>query len=334
MIVNITKAILHILDGNSGITAYSDKELDLNEVSIIAYITSHIEKVFDDPALRHAEFNDNSGFKYHLSQYKTNGEDFRKFSVFIGEKLYENISHSEKITSCDVLICDCLISETPYIAILKIDNKSGFVHKVSNLEEGVRNEIINHYAILPSPTQRISECAFINTNDFSIKYKGKMLAVEGERIDLIADGLLECIFDFSTKESFNKVEKIARTVSSEYGGDKIQTDANIKQYVKDTAVVTESFDVKEAAETVFANSVAAKEDFLEKVKEAEIPESFEMNDYVTKRVNKNVKLVTDKGIEISFPAEYYMDDENITIINNDDGTLSIRINNIGEILNK
>ena len=161
-----------------------------------------------------------------------------------------------------------------------------------------------------------------------------MLDVEGERIDLIADGLLECVYDFSAKESFNKVEKLARTVSGEYGGDKIQTDANIKQYVKDTAALTESFDVKEAADTIFSASVSAREDFLEKVKEAEIPESFEMNDYITKKVNKNVKIVTDKGIEISFPAEYYMDDENISIINNDDGTLSIRINNIGEIINK
>ena len=311
MIVNIKRAILHILDGNSGITAYSDMELDLDEVSIMAYITSHIEKVLDDPALRNAEFNDNSGFRYHLNQYKAGSEDFRGFSVFVAEKLYENISHSENICSCDVLVCDCVVSEIPYVVILKIDNKAGYVHKVSSAEDGVRNDIINHFAILPLPTQRINECAVINTDDLSIKYKGKMLAVEGERIDLIAEGLLECIFDFSTKESFNKVEKLARTVAVEYGGDKIKADASMKQYVKDTASVTESFDVKEAAEAVFAGADAAREEFLEKVQEAEIPETFEMNDYVTKRVNKNVKIVTDKGIEIS-----------------------IRINNIGEILNK
>ena len=44
--------------------------------------------------------------------------------------------------------------------------------------------------------------------------------------------------------------------------------------------------------------------------------------------------MTDTGIEISFPAEYYKDDENIFIINNDDGTISIRIDNVNQIINK
>ena len=54
----------------------------------------------------------------------------------------------------------------------------------------------------------------------------------------------------------------------------------------------------------------------------------------TKNVNKNIKIVTDTGIEISFPAEYYKDDENIFIINNDDGTISIRIDKVNQIINK
>ena len=334
MIVNVKKAILHILDGNSGITVFSDNEIDLTDVPVASFLTTHIEKIFDDPALRKGEFNDNSGFKYHMGQYKSGSEDLHALSLFVGEHLYENISHSEKITSSDVVVCECTISEATYIAVLKFDNKSGFVHKVEKTEDGVCNEIINHFAILPSPTQKISECAFINLEDFSIKYKGKKLTVEGEKIDLIADGLLECIFDFSTKESFNAVEKIARSISTEYGNDAISTNARVKQYVKETAVPSENIDVKEMADSVFSDSVSAKSDFIEKVRESNIPETFEMNDYITKRVNKNLKIVTDTGIEISFPAEYYKDDENIFIINNDDGTLSIQINNIGEIINK
>ena len=255
-------------------------------------------------------------------------------SVFVAERLYENISHSENITSSDVIVCECTVSEESYIAVLKFDNKCGFVHKVLNTEDGVCNEIINHYAILPTPTQKVGECAFINLETLEIKYKGKKLTVEGEKIDLMADGLLECVYDFSTKESFNAVEKIAKKISKDYGTDEIKTNARVKQYVKDTAVAAEKIDVKEAADTIFSDSVSAKADFLEQVKESNIPENIEMNDYITKKVNKNLKIVTDTGIEISFPAEYYKDDENIFIINNDDGTLSIQINNIGEIINK
>jgi len=333
MIVNIKKAILHILDGNSGLTVYSAKELDLTDVLVNTYLTTHIEKTFDDPALRKAEFNSNSGFMYYINEYNTE-DDIVKVSKAAAERLYENISHSENITSADIVVCDCIISEERYLAILKFDNKLGYVHRVTNTDEGSHNEIINHYAILPSVTNKIAECAYIKLSDLQIKYKGKKLVVEGERIDLIADGLLECTYDFSTKESFNTVEKIAKTISGEYGGDEIKTNVKVKQYVKDTAIEKENIDVNEMAEAVFSESVSAKSDFLDRVRDKNIPETFEMNNYITKRVNKNVKIITDTGIEISFPAEYYMDDENICIVNNEDGTLSIQINNIGEISNK
>ena len=51
-------------------------------------------------------------------------------------------------------------------------------------------------------------------------------------------------------------------------------------------------------------------------------------------MSANVKLGTDIGVELSFPAEFYRDNEHIEIINNEDGTLSIKINRIGEIINK
>jgi hypothetical protein len=51
-------------------------------------------------------------------------------------------------------------------------------------------------------------------------------------------------------------------------------------------------------------------------------------------MSANIKLTTDIGVELSFPAEYYRDEKYIEIINNEDGTLSIQINNIGEIINK
>ena len=44
--------------------------------------------------------------------------------------------------------------------------------------------------------------------------------------------------------------------------------------------------------------------------------------------------MTDTGVEILFPSEYYKDDENISIINNDDGTISVQINNINKLTNK
>ena len=58
--------------------------------------------------------------------------------------------------------------------------------------------------------KKIAECAFIFEDDFSIKYLGKKRKIDGETTDLIADVLLECIYDISSRESVNAVCKIAK----------------------------------------------------------------------------------------------------------------------------
>ena len=71
-----------------------------------------------------------------------------------------------------------------------------------------------------------------------------------------------------------------------------------------------------------------------KTQKAMVPETFEMNEYITKKINKNIKIVSDNGIEIAFPAEYYNDGDNIVITENEDGTISVQINNIKQLENK
>ena len=69
MIASLKRAIVHILDANSGVSVYSEEELDVTDASINSFITKHIEKVFEDASMRNAEFSENSGFKYHLAEY-------------------------------------------------------------------------------------------------------------------------------------------------------------------------------------------------------------------------------------------------------------------------
>lgn len=333
MIITVKKAILHILDALSGITVYSDEEIDVSDESICAFIINHIEKIYDEPAAREGEFNDASSFKYHLSEYIKGETEFYKFTQFVSEKLYEGISSAEKSMSCDLLIAECNINEKDVMAVLKCDNKMGYTHKVVQENGVVKNEIINHYAILPSQT--ISEYAFIGMDDLKIQCRGKKVNIDGESFDLIADVLLDCIYDISAKESFNALHKIAKKVSEENGADSIDTSAKIKQYIAGSISEAEEYiEPVEFADAVFEGSPAMRKEFIEKAQEASVPEKVRMNDYISKRAMKNVKIVTDSGIEISFPAEYYRDEEHISIINNDDGTLSIQINNINEIINK
>lgn len=334
MIVGINKAILHILDGMSGMSVYSDRELDTSDASINNFITTHVEKCYDDPALRYGEFNDNSGIRYHIKQYVNGETEFADLSHRIAERIYEGIASSENPESCDIIVCDIAASEKPVIAVLKCDNKMGYTHRVDQGDSEISNSIINHYAILPTLSQRINECAFIGLDDLSIRYRSKKYKIDGESTDLIADVLLECAYDISPKESINAVTRLARKVTQDNGGDTIETAARMKEYVTENIEDMEYVEPEALASVVFDGRPAMKDEFIDKIHEAEVPDKIKMNKYVTKKLSSNVKLVTDIGVEIIFPAEFYRDSEHIEIINNDDGTLSVKINNIGEITNK
>lgn len=339
MIVGLKHAILHILDANSGITVFSDKELDISDGMVDSFITKHIDKVYSDSAARHGEFKDSSGLKYHISEYSSEAEETRNIhslSMFIAERIYEGIAHAENTESCDILVCECNINETPTIAVLKFDNQVGFTHHVLKENDEITNEIINHYAILPSTNARVREYAFINMETEEIKFKGGKRSIDGEKVDLMSDLLLECDFDISSRESINAVSRIAKKVTEANEGDSIETQSRMKQFVVDK-VEKEDFkyiEPKQIAETIFDGRPVMKEEFLEEIEKAEVPEKVEVTNYLTKKMTSNIKLSTDIGVDLSFPAEYYSNSEYIEIINNDDGTISIKINKIGEVKNK
>ena len=97
MIINLKKAILHILDANSGVTVYSKGEIDLEDKNILSYICTHIDKVYDNPSMRTGTFKENSGFLYKLTQYKNEEIKFCEFSEFVAQRLHEQISESDNI---------------------------------------------------------------------------------------------------------------------------------------------------------------------------------------------------------------------------------------------
>lgn len=336
MIASIKRAILHILDGNSGVSVYSDEELDVSDASINNFITKHIEKVFEDASLRSGEFSDNSGFKYQLTEFIKDEDTFIALSQFIAKRMYEGIIQSDKPDSSDLIVCDCIINDRPVLAVLKCDNKIGYTHQVMQDEGKVKNQIINHYAILPTTTQKISECAFISREDFTIKYKGRKRSIDGETTDLIADILLECIYDISSRESVNAVKKIAKKVTEENGGDAIETMSRMKEYITENIEEGEKtfIDTEKVAEKIFDGKPGMRDEFMQKIEKANVPQKVEMNSYVTKKLASNVKIVTDIGVELTFPAEYYQNSDYVSFINNEDGTISIQINNIGEVINK
>lgn len=333
MIVGLNKAILHVIDTASGIGMYSDELLDIEDGQINTFITTHIEKLYESAGLRIAEFKDTSGFKGKIKQYCNGDVSFTELSKNAAERLYDAIASSEDPKPCDIIAVEFVSNEAHIFGILKCENKMGFTHSISNAEGKIKNNIINHYAILPSLTHKISECAFVNLDNEEIRYAGRNAKIDGDTVDIFAELLLECEYEISPRESANTMTKIAKKVAMENGADAIETRARIKEFITESIEENdyEYVDTRKVADKVFEGMPTVKEEFVEKLERAGVPQKVETTNYLTKKMTANIKISTDTGVELSFPPEHYKNPAFMEVITNEDGTLSIKINNITEL---
>jgi len=157
----IEKAILHILDFHSGVTVYSDAELPVKD-SVETWLLKHVERAWGSQDAKPGTFFQDSAFLKELQDYESGTLDFVALSKAIAKTLDDALTHAEEMPASDVIVAQASIDEVPYLVILRSNSHIGFTHQVNQTEDGIQNEIINHYSIMPNLSQKIDEFAFIN----------------------------------------------------------------------------------------------------------------------------------------------------------------------------
>lgn len=331
--IKINKAILHILDFNSGITVFSEQELEIENNIIYNFLSKHIEKCSRELSAKNSKLSIENTLTQKIRDYKEDKIKFKQLSLVIGEAIYSNVSHSDKIDSTDLLICDFTYEDKNYIAILLCKNRIGFTHQVTKINNTVKNDIINHYAILPNLSQKLDEFAFINLTSFEIMYFNKKRYIDGKDSYVFQD-LFDCTDSISPKEAIKSVNTIALNVAENHGANTAVAISKVKSYISDNSEISDNIDTANLAMEVFHNSEDMQKEFISEIRKAGIPSTIKVDKNYAIKTNKTHKIKTDTGIEITIPVDYYQNKDFIEFINNPDGSLSIELRNIGQIINK
>lgn len=330
----INKSILHILDFNSGISVFSEKELDINNESVNTFLSKHIEKSVHDPNLKSGTFLSTSEFKKNTMRYISGELSFIDLSLYVINIIHSAISKSDTLNPLDVIIVDFTLDNEQFIGILMCANKVGYTHQVLKDNDKVVNQIINHYAILPNPSQKLETYAFINLITSSIEFIDKRRYIDGKDTFIIPDLLLECSSSISQRDAVKLVSSITKTIAENHGQSSVLAISKAKNYIVENTEVTERLEPLELGKEIFNFSEEMQKEFVIEAKNAGIPETVNIDKTYVIRTNKTHKIKTDTGIEISFPVDYFQNKDYIDFVNNPDGTLSIEIKNIGKIINK
>ena len=331
--VIIDKAILHILDFNSGMTVYSDEELTVQD-SIETFLLKHIEKSCGSQDAKPGAFYDDSHCAQLIKEYLSGEMSFVPFSKELTKKLEDAFVHAEEMASSDVIVADVRIDDRRQIVIFKSNSHIGYTHQVNQTEAGIKNEIINHYSIMPNLSQKMEEFAFIDTESKEISVTAKKYTIDGNSILVFPEILLECSLTPSPKEAIKNLSKTAAKVAEAYGQDKVATEAAVKSYVTENMQNSDELDLVEAGKEIFKENPSMQADFDNAIKEAGFTEPVKMDQEATIKKMCKHKLKTDTGIELTIPSEYFDNTEFMEFHNNEDGTLSIMLKHIGNIVNR
>ncbi|MCR5440453.1 MAG: nucleoid-associated protein [Selenomonas sp.] len=329
----IDKAILHILDFNSGMTVYSDEELTVQD-SIETFLYKHIEKSWGSQDAKPGTFYEDSAFQEKLNAYLSGEMSFVPFSKEITHTLEEAFTHAEEMASADVIVADVRIDDRRQIVVFKSNSHIGYTHQVNQTENGIKNEIINHYSIMPNLTQKMEEFAFVDTESKGISVCAKKYTIDGNSIQVFPEILLECSLTPSPKEAIKNLSKTAAKVAEAYGQDKVATEAAVKSYVAENMQETDELDLVEAGKEIFKDNPSMQSDFDTAIKDAGFTEPVKMDQEATLKKMCKHKLKTDTGIELTIPTDYFDNTEYVEFNNNDDGTLSITLKHISNIVNR
>lgn len=333
--VRVKNAVLHILDNNTGIPVFSERELDV-DTDTADFLEKHIEKLLDDSNLKTACFvgepNSIRDICWHLAN---DGSCFLEASAYTAQSLFDIMAKNVDIAPADLICCLFEYNSQPCYGILKLNYKTGYTHFVLNSEEGNTNTIIRYRTILPSESQRVDECAFINLNDFSITLLEKAYDINGEKEFYLSKLFLNCTTTLSDNEKLKIIDKVTQKISKKFYDEDFDKVAKLKKAVSESIEETSAIEVAALAGEVFENNPEVQNEYISEIQKAGLNEmTLSVPDKLAERKYKTLKIKTDTGVEISCPPSHYNNTDKMEFINNADGTISIVIKNIGKITNR
>lgn len=329
----IKKAIVHILDSSVGMPVLSDQELDFGP-DLSDFFKAHIGKVTSGDDVKYCQFEEDSEVLACLNQYNT--ENFVEFSKALASGLFAVMYANPAIPPADLVILHFHTEGDDCIGLLKMNYKSFYTHLTDSSEAKNTNGIILQQAILPSMGQRLSEAAVISLTDHSIILLERMYEVNGVKTNYLSQLYMKCRAPLSQKSKLNIVTKAVEQVNRKYYPDEdVERKMEIKNIIYQELEENGNLRVDAVKEKIFHSNEEMKRDFDEKVEKYNL-----QNDEVKPQNPKTIKkfekqhLLTDTGIEITIPMEEYNNKDRVQFITNPDGTISILIQNIGELISK
>ncbi|MGX7164795.1 nucleoid-associated protein [Enterococcus massiliensis] len=333
MDIYLKKAILHVVDREAGTPVLSQVELDLTTEYIREYLTKKIQKL-STAQTKTGQLVAASSFVQLAMETK---EQFVTGSEKLLQRWFEKYHESEDAPSADVFIVLYEQDAQPYLAFLKVNYGQAYTHYVEAEETGIANKLIINRAILANKTQKADEGIAVNLGDLSYELVEKKYTFSGEKKNYFSTEVIETQPLPSLEENVKVIKRVAEKIGEKFETPKHDIAADVKEAVFSSIEETGQVAVQEVAQRVFKDNITAQMAFQEEVLEKGVidqsPLLKDVKEITEKKYGKQ-KLKLSNGIELIVPLDVYRNRDLIEFINNPDGTISVTIKNVEDVINK
>lgn len=328
MSITFKQTIIHNLDLNMGQPLISKECVALSDEAE-SFITRKIYKVIENQGTCEAKF------KHQMSLYEEDqpysiiqewkDNKFKHLAEILAKRFYSYMNEYGNIANGDLVVTNYLMDSKEYIAVMKINfNVADYTHYYNQDEEAMR--LVANKNIYGD---RMNEAVVFGINDNSIK------VLDGTRIKY-----LQLLFDLETKlsckEKLNAMDKIAAKVIDEHYDNPVKAITELKNNISESIARTQTIPIQEIMEKTFGDDEEVLESCKQHLEEFGLSEEHPIEVRSSKVANKYAtqKLKTDTGIEIKMSTHLFKDPDFIEIINEPNGTQTLLIKNISQLVNK
>lgn len=326
--LRIHKAIIHILDKETGNIVLSQSELDNSDGILRDYVEQAIKKM-EKSDVRQVVLPQHAPLRYLSESFET----FVETTGDIATLFFEDTKGIEAMPGSDLLF---FVGEEDDLGtitgMIKLDHSVKFVHTIEYEGETLITKIIRNKSVLPSPTQKFTDGVLIVNGKCYVLEKNYKTP---EGIWTLSNNFLHAEErPLTSNENVKAIKQAIKSVAKKYNSDAFTATVVAQNAVVESLESDGAIDNAFIAEEVFQTNISAKNDFMDELSEKGISEVVTLsNAPVIEKKYSNQKIKLGNGIELKVPTDILKDKEFVEFKMNEDGTTSVIIKKVEKLTN-
>lgn len=306
---------------------HSTDFVDMNETSI-DYYRKKVEKALNSPSLKELTVGSLHEMMLRSDKMIESDEEFIKQAHEMTDKLFALGSVIEEMPNSNVLFVDCYKNGERYVAALKLNYR--YIPMSVIDEENIR---ITKKQVLPTMGSPVDEAIVVNVDAKKLFLIEKKYMIDGRMDFYLNAQWIKGEEKLTDKQKMSTMKKVVKKMDDIYNVNDGKALPLMKYEIQERIDTNQPVKPLEIVKKVLESDGQAQEESEIMMKDLGIDEEDRIESLSLTSMDK-CKLVLDDDIEISLPIEEYLSGDKVEKVKQEDGTYSILLKDVSEVIVK